>query len=229
MDERTEEFQFYNSYNPLTNRIERKARKMSEKMQRRYQLLIYSLLGLIAAAMIIHQYLLHQTNIPTDKDGKETDDLTAEEKSTQRAWGALVNTIYSIVVLIFGTLYKVLAVKQTEAENWRYQKQYTNKLIDRLFRFNLFNFYFPLMYVGFDQSNSSRMRDLFNLMLAQMAFKQVSYNLIEYYQPILMSKRKLDEHNEEYADLLKLYDDSQTENLILKKTLNKIKPQPNGG
>ena len=76
-----------------------------------------------------------------------------------------------MTILFFGTAYKFLAVKQTEAENWRYQKQYTNKLIDRLFQFNLFNFYFPMMYVGFDQRNEKRLIDVFNLMLTQMAFK----------------------------------------------------------
>ena len=70
--------------------------------------------------------------------------------------------IYSVVLLGIGTLYKTLAVKQTEAENWRYQKQYTNKLVDRLFRFNLFNFYFPMLYVGLDTSNPHRLSDVFS-------------------------------------------------------------------
>jgi hypothetical protein len=42
--------------------------------------------------------------------------------------------------------------------------------------------------------------------------------------PKVMSKSKLKEHDEEYEEIIKLYDDSQNENLMLKKTLNKIKP-----
>ena len=42
-----------------------------------------------------------------------------------------------------------------------------------------------------------------------------------------MSKKKLQEHNEEYAEIVQLYDDSQNENLHLLKSLNKIKPNLN--
>ena len=45
--------------------------------------------------------------------------------------------------------------------------------------------------------------------------------------PIIMSKKKLKEHNEEYAEIVQLYDDTQNENLHLLKSLNKIKPNLN--
>ena len=54
-----------------------------------------------------------------------------------------------------------------------------------------------------------------------MAFKQISNNLIEYYQPIILCKKKLEQHNEEYENVVRLYDDTQNDNLILKKEISK--------
>ena len=52
--------------------------------------------------------------------------------------------------------------------------------------------------------------------------------MVEYYTPILLSKKKLDAHNEEYAELRKLYEDTNMENNDLKKLLGKIQVQPTG-
>ena len=46
------------------------------------------------------------------------------------------------------------------------------------------------------------------LMLTQMAFKQIATNVFEYVQPIIRSKKKLEKHYEDYAGIIKLYDDS---------------------
>ena len=83
----------------------------------------------------------------------------------------IVNIVFSIGILFFGWLYKIFAVMQTDDENWRYQTQYDNKLINRLFRFNLFNFYFPMIWTGLDKNNQSRLYDVFILMFSQMTFK----------------------------------------------------------
>lgn len=72
----------------------------------------------------------------------------------------------------------------------------------------MFNFYFPMMYTGFDTSNNQRVYDVFILMLSQMTIKQFGLNIIEYLIPIIKSKKKLENHKKEYADILKLYDDS---------------------
>lgn len=60
------------------------------------------------------------------------------------------------------------------------------------------------------------------LMLTQMAFKQIATNVFEYVQPIIRSKKKLEKHYEDYAGIIKLYDDSQIENKHLKKTLSRV-------
>ena len=92
-------------------------------------------------------------------------------------------------------------------------------LTNRLFMFNCFNFYLPAIWLMFFTTKTNFM-DLFNLMLVQMGYKQISANIIEYLMPIILAKRKLDSHNKEYDDVLQLYDDSKIgENLKLKKAV----------
>ena len=86
-----------------------------------------------------------------------------------------------------------------------------------------------MIFIGFDIRNGERGKDLFNNLLTQLVGKQIALNLVEYYMPIIMSKKKLEEHNDEYAEILKLYDDTERENLMLKKSLNKIKPKERAG
>ena len=138
---------------------------MPIRQERIFKAIVYLILFAIIATMAIYQVLIANTRIPKDEDGNEIGNLTQEEKDDKKNRGVIVNVIYSVVLLVIGTLYKTLAVKQTEAENWRYQKQYTNKLVDRLFRFNLFNFYFPMLYVGLDTSNPQRLSDTFSNLL----------------------------------------------------------------
>ena len=49
-----------------------------------------------------------------------------------------------------------------------------------MFLFNFFNFYFPFAIVGFYNQN---FYGLFELMLVQMAFKQIAYNVQEFLTP----------------------------------------------
>jgi len=62
-----------------------------------------------------------------------------------------------------------------------------------------------MIWVAFDPRNKKNYHDLFNLMLTQMAVKQISANLIEYLQPLLLSRKKLIALEEEYEGLLKQY------------------------
>ena len=111
--------------------------------------------------MAIYQYRIALTKPKYDAAGNEVVKQTPEMKFE----GTVITTIYSVVVVILGNIYKTLAVVQTEAENWRYQKQYTDILVNRLFQFSIFNFYFPMIYVAFDANNTRNYVDLFNMML----------------------------------------------------------------
>ena len=131
-----------------------------------------------------------------------------------RLTGIAYTTIYSIVVILFGNFYKILAARRTDEENHRYQKQHTDELIRRLFQFNFINFYFPMLWVAFDARNNRRYTDLFNLMLVQMAVKQVSFNVIEYFQPIMKAKSKLDELKIKYMSVIDRFVDIDSDKYL---------------
>lgn len=121
--------------------------------------------------MVIHSYMKQKVKLEIDADGNLTKEYTKEEVEDLQQQGLIINTSFSVFILIVGKLYEILAVYRTDAENYRFNREHTNTLVNRLFRFDIFNFYFPMMYIGFDQSNHHRLRDIFNLMLTQMAFK----------------------------------------------------------
>lgn len=112
---------------------------------------------------------------------------------------------YAGIMILLGLWFNRLAYAWTEEENWQYQKQFTDKMIQRLFQFNILNFYFPFIIVAFDQKNERNFVDLFYLLLTQMAIKQLFFNYVEYQIPRFMAKDKLEEHNERYHDILEKY------------------------
>ena len=80
-----------------------------------------------------------------------------------------------------------------------------------------------MMWVASDPRNELRFIDLFNLMLAQMGYKQLSSNLIEYFQPIILTKYKIDRHNEDFKEVIEEYEEaSGTKNKIIEEKLSRL-------
>ena len=111
VDERTEEFKYYNYYNPAINQVEKIAQKMPKKLKRIYQLLTYLLLLIIISAMVIHRKMISDNKYTVDEKGNAEGDMTEEELAWRKNKEIIINTSFSIGVLFFGTLYKNLAVK----------------------------------------------------------------------------------------------------------------------
>ena len=51
-----------------------------------------------------------------------------------------------------------------------------------------------------------RYDDLFMMMATQMGFKQISMNLVEWFLPLLTTRKKLIEVEEEFKDVIKPYE-----------------------
>jgi hypothetical protein len=66
--------------------------------------------------MLIYQTVILNTKGTMDDNG----DIVEEPTQTDIYSGYLYTLIYSVVVIIFGEGYKMLAYKQTEDENHRY-------------------------------------------------------------------------------------------------------------
>lgn len=194
-DERTEEFKYYEDYNFRTDSLLKVKKIMQPARQLMRSIMSYIFLLIVLIAMFFYQYLLKGVKGTFDEHGNLIVEPTFEEKLI----GYTYTAIYSGIVIIFGTMYKKLAAIQTFNDNFQYQKSYDDALINRLFQFNFFNFYMPLLLVAFYTTNYN---NLFIMMLSQMAFKQTSQNMVEYIIPILKTKKKLDNHQNDYMGML---------------------------
>jgi len=61
--------------------------------------------------------------------------------------------------------------------------------------FNFLNFYFPSYLMAFMEQ---RFDEVFLLMFFQMVFKQIGINLMEYFLPGFMTKKKIAALNKEF-------------------------------
>jgi len=71
--------------------------------------------------------------------------------------------------------------------------------------FNSLNFYFPLMYIAFDPRNNQNYDELFQLLLTQLAVKQLSRSLIDYLKPLLTVHNKVMKLQSEFKETLNQY------------------------
>lgn len=147
----------------------------------------YFALLAVLAAMTFYQYIIFDTKGKRDADGNIIEPPTAHDKFM----GQVYSVVYSIVIIIFGEIYKLFANIQCDEENHRYKQNYEDSLIGRLFLFNGLNYYFPMMYIAFDPRNNENYDELFQLLLTQLAVKQISMNLIEYLKPIITVHYKI--------------------------------------
>jgi hypothetical protein len=162
IDERKDEFKFFNVYNDRTKQTE--ITKIEKSPFRKMMLRIgsYIALLLVLAAMIIYQYIIFDTKGKRDEEGNIIEPPT----SLDTIKGQVYSVVYSIVIILFGEIYKVFANLQTNDENHRYKQSYEDSLITRVFLFNGLNFYFPLMYIAFDPRNNTNYDELFMLLLS---------------------------------------------------------------
>lgn len=166
-DEREDDFKFYEIFNPSTVKKEKQKLEMTKKRKCMLTTASYTFLFIVLAAMAIYQQMILTTKGERDEDGN----IIAEPTDYDKTKGTVLTAIYSAIVILFGTLYKLLAKQQTEEENHKYWKQYDDALVKRLFLFNGLNFYFPLIFVAFDPRNASNYDDLFSLLMSQLAYK----------------------------------------------------------
>ena len=59
--------------------------------------------------------------------------------------------------------------------------------------------------MAFDKRNPRNYDDLFQLLLSQLAYKQIGMNVMEYLVPVLTTKKKLEDKILEFKDTLNLY------------------------
>ena len=86
-----------------------------------------------------------------------------------------------MVIIKMGATYKGLATTITYNENHQYQKNYDDAFIVKVFLFNFFNFYTPMISIAFFKQ---LYEPIFIMLLTQQGFKQNWANLKEWLIPI---------------------------------------------
>ena len=168
-----------------------------------YKFLSYLLIAAVITAMLLNRQFADKFKAKTAEDGTVIEEATP----LMQVQSGAVSVAYSLVLITIGALYKKLAVLQTQAENWQYNKQYEDQLISRLFLFNIFNFYLPMLTVAFDDSNSRNFIALFYMLLTQLAGNQIAVNILEYIRQLILARQQLKEHHAAYKDVLAQYKD----------------------
>ena len=189
-DEREETFQYYDVYNHRTGNIEKHRKMISACKNIIYR--VFSLFTLVLVILIMIEYRLIIVQ-------------SKKEDSKWNGWGLYITAAYSCLVTVFGILYKWLSRNWTDAENHRYQRHHDDALITRLFVVNFLNFYLPAITIALDTTNPSSYMDIFQLLLTQLAVKQISLNLLEYFSPIIKTKWQLMKLHDRFRKVINQY------------------------
>lgn len=105
-DERTEHFKFFNIYNPLTRRIEKRKMEMSQYSYYIYQACSSILIIMVIVSIIVYRVLIKETQEQYNDDGT----IKQEQTTIMLIENILIKIIYGVLIIIFGFLYKKLAI-----------------------------------------------------------------------------------------------------------------------
>lgn len=139
-DEREDDYRFFLTYNQFTNMLQKVTRVPNKKASWIRLIVAYFFILCVMAAQVYYQLMI---------EGLQKIDKNGNPVSNKQLKDIAYTAIYATLVVIFGQIYKAMARKQTYMENYRYQKDFDDKLIARLFQFNFFNFYMPMILVAF--------------------------------------------------------------------------------
>jgi hypothetical protein len=102
----------------------------------------------------------------------------------------IYNAIYSILLIAIQVVYRKVAIRQVDGQNFQYQIRYENALNERLFLVSSFAYYIPLLFIAFDPENDYSFTILWQMLAIQMVFKQFVTAMKELLFPIFMVKFK---------------------------------------
>lgn len=117
MGERTEQFKYYKTYNEITDSIDKVSLTMKKRKKLMFESGTYILIAAVVVAMVVYNFMSEAQKAVEDIDGN----VIREQTQQMKINGGIISIVYSVVVILFGWLYKLLAQKQTEAENFRFQ------------------------------------------------------------------------------------------------------------
>jgi hypothetical protein len=124
--------------------------------------------------------------------------------------GVILSLFYTILIIIFGKCYNMLAIKMTKNENYQFQKHYDDAFISRVFRFNFINSYVPLFILAFVKRE---FLPIWIQLATHLAFSQFLATIVEWIKPKITVAKKLENIRETFAETIEVYEniDEDTE------------------
>jgi hypothetical protein len=103
-DER-DEFKYYEIYNEVTDKVEKFRKRPNKFGAALRDVVSYFFCFLVIVAMVIYQLMIDKT-----KGVWENGELVTPQTFEQRVTGYVYTSVYSLVVIIFGSIYKWIAL-----------------------------------------------------------------------------------------------------------------------
>ena len=113
-----------------------------------------------------------------------------------------VTFFYQMLITEFANTYMKLSKKITYNENHQYQKNYDDSFIVKMFLFNFFNYYTPMISIAFIDG---KYEPIFVMLLANQGISQNWATIKTYINPIIDMKPKMDKLDDEYKETLEMY------------------------
>lgn len=144
-DERSDDFKFYFFYNEDTDSLEKIPKSPPFWGRKFRQTLSFCMIILVVVTMTLYGRVKGFFGKKTDAAGNVT------QKGGPYDWFIVqgMTFFYQMIIIKMGATYKGLATTITYNENHQYQKNYDDSFIVKVFLFNFFNFYTPMISIAF--------------------------------------------------------------------------------
>ena len=145
-------------------------------------------MAVVVGAQILLQWVKWEVGGANDTDPENTTGADNEARNVPIAWRYLPGIINSVLIIIFGYLYKWLSQRLVDNENHRYVSSHENSLINKIYMFQFVNTYISnFVAIAYNQNFSTLTLNLVIILV----FKQVFMNVLEYYQEKILIGRKV--------------------------------------
>lgn len=142
-------------------------------------------MAVVVMAQVLLQWVKWEVGGANDTDA---DNVNDDARNVPISWRYLPGIINSLLIIIFGYLYKWLSQRLVDNENHRYVSSHENSLINKIYMFQFVNTYISnFVAIAYNQNFSTLTLNLVIILV----FKQVFMNVLEFYQEKILIGRKV--------------------------------------
>ena len=154
-------------------------------------------MAVVVMAQVLLQWVKWEVGGANDSDSDNVVSVDDDARNVPLAWRYLPGIINSLLIIIFGFLYKWLSQRLVDNENHRYVSSHENSLINKIYMFQFVNTYISnFVAIAYNQNFSTLTLNLVIILV----FKQVFMNVFEFYQEKILISRKVKKVEELFAE-----------------------------